>query len=85
MQVKKDNKGYDFGALQQEHKGELLEAFPRERRDKQLKWYFAWAIVNMSLCAYILALVIIFWDEKSWEEEPCVKRCDIWLIVYLCL
>ena len=47
-----------------------MEAFPRERRDKQLKWYFAWAIVNMSLCAYILALVIIFWDEESWEEQP---------------
>ena len=52
---------------------------------QKLKWYMAWAIVNSTLCAYILALVIIFWDEKSWEESPCVKTLDIWLLVYLCL
>ena len=45
----------------------------------------AWAIVNTSLCSYILAMVIIFWDQSAWERKPCVKKLDVWLIVYLCL
>ena len=65
-------------------RGELYEIFSAERRSKQFKWYLSWGIVNVVLMAYIIFLVSIFWDETAWYI-PCVKRMNVWLVVYLVL
>ena len=56
--------------------------FPRERRNKKIKWFVAWGIVNAILCTYIMALLFIFWDAKTWAKDPCVKQLNLWLLVY---
>ena len=78
--VRKDNNG-EFGALEHSE-AELTEIFGEEKRRKQIRWYLAWGLVNLIIMTYVFVLVFVFWDTAAWTV-PCVKRLNVWLLIYL--
>ena len=71
--------GKEFGAITSED-GELNELFSKEVRGKKIKWWLAWGALNVLLGAYMIILLFFYWD--SWNI-PCVKKLNVWLLVYL--
>ena len=75
--VKKDGTG-EFGELEAEM-NELTTIYTKEVRNKKIRWYIVWLLVNVALCAYILLLNAIYW--QAWGVD-CIKRLSVWLMVY---
>ena len=71
----------EFGALVAE-RGDKFEIYDEETRKKRIKTLFIWLFVTSCVAAYILFLLIIFWD--NWNVD-CIRKLNVWLLVYLSL
>lgn len=50
--------------------------FPPEVRQKKCCRFLLWAMINVSICAYISTLITVFWYQ--WKI-PCIRQLSIWL------
>lgn len=71
----------DFGALTA-NAGDIHEIYDENTRMKRRKTLMIWLFVICCVSAYILFLLIIFWE--NWSVD-CIRKLNVWLLVYLCL
>ena len=54
--------------------------FPEETRKRKCREFICWALLNLVVSGYIMALIAIFW--YSWTIQ-CIRILSIWLCGYL--